>query len=111
MEHDQIAARLRLALEREAARHEISPGAWPQIERRFRRRAWRLAGIVAVCLATAAAAAIAAPYLRHAASGPAVSHPHQHPPPQLVTVSRTHLGPGVTKVAVRCGGVWVIGHE
>ena len=32
MEHDQIAGRLRLALEREAARHELSPGAWPQIE-------------------------------------------------------------------------------
>jgi hypothetical protein len=33
MRHKQIAARLRLALEQEAARHELSAGAWPQIER------------------------------------------------------------------------------
>ena len=108
MEHDQIAVRLRLALDREAARHDISPGAWPQIERRLRRRAWRLAGIVVACLGTAAAA-IAAAFLWHPASRPPVSHPLPHPTPQLVTDSRTHLGPAVTKLAAGYGGVWVIG--
>ena len=60
MEHDQIATRLRLALEREAARHELSPGAWPQIERRLARQTWRRSGIAAVCVTVIAAAAIAA---------------------------------------------------
>jgi hypothetical protein len=73
MEHGQIAERLRLALEREAARHEVSPGAWSQIERRLRRQTWRRAGIVAVCVAVAAAGAAAAPYLRHTISGPVAS--------------------------------------
>jgi hypothetical protein len=106
MEHDQLAASLRLALEREAARHDISPGAWSQIERRLHRRAWRLTGIMAVCVAIAAAAAAVTPYLWHAMSGPVVSHLHPRPAPQLVIVSRTHLRAGVTHLAVgtgRCG--------
>jgi virginiamycin B lyase len=109
MEHDHIAARLRLALDREAARHEVSPGGWPQIERRLRRQTRRRAGIVAACLAIAVAAATAAPYLRHTVWGPALSHPHPQPAPQLVIVSRTHLSQGVTKLAAGYGGVWVIG--
>ena len=108
MEHDQIAARLRLALEREAARHELSPGAWPQIEGRLRRQAWRRAGIAAVCLAIAVAAVTAASSL-WPSSGPPVSRPHPRPAPPLVIVSRTHLGPAITKIAAGYGGVWVVG--
>ena len=76
MRHEQITARLRLALEQEAARHELSAGAWPQIERRLRRQPWRRAGIAAACIAFLAAAVTAAPSLWHAASGPAAGHPH-----------------------------------
>jgi streptogramin lyase len=107
MEHEQIAARLRLALERAAARHELSAGAWPQIERRLRRQAWRRAAIAAVCVAVVAAAATAAPYLRHAVSGPAVSHPR--PAPELVVGGRTRLSPGIIKVVTGYRGVWVLG--
>jgi streptogramin lyase len=106
MDHDQIAARIRLALDREAARHQLSPGAWPRIERRLRRRAWRQTAIVAACLALAAAAT-ATTYLWHAASGPAIS---QRPAPQLVLASRTHLAPGISGVAAGYGGIWVIGN-
>lgn len=109
MELDQIAASLRLALDREAARHEISPGAWSQIERRIRRRARRRAGIVALCVAVVAAAAALTPYLRHGVSGPAGGHPQPRPAPQLVVVARTHLSPGVTRLAGGYGGVWVVG--
>src|SRR6266487_2883748 len=108
MDHDQIAASLRLALDREAARHEISPGAWSQIERGLRRRAWRRGGIVAACVAIVAAAAVT-PYLWHAISGPAVSRPRPRPAPQLVIVSRTHLRAGVTRFATGYGAVWVVG--
>ncbi|HEY1344538.1 MAG TPA: hypothetical protein VGF54_06125 [Streptosporangiaceae bacterium] len=59
MEHDQIATRLRLALEREAARHELSPDGWPQIERRHRRRTRRRAGIAALSVAAAAVVVLA----------------------------------------------------
>jgi negative regulator of sigma E activity len=71
MEHDQIAARLRLALERETARHELSPDGWSQIERRHRRRSRRRAGIAALSVAAAAAVAlavVAGPGRRHRAS-------------------------------------------
>lgn len=105
MEHDQIAARLRLALDREAARHELSPGAWPQIERRLGRQVWRRAGIAAACVAVIVAAAAVAPYLWRTVSGPAVSQPH----PPLVVAGRTHLSRGITKLAAGYGGVWVIG--
>jgi streptogramin lyase len=108
MEHDQIAARLRLALEREAAGHELSPGAWPQIERRLRRQTWRRSGIAAVCAAVIAAAAIAAPYLWHAFAGPA-SHPRPRPAPPLAVVSRTHLSHGGTFPAAGYGAIWVTG--
>jgi streptogramin lyase len=111
MEHDQIAARLRLALEREAARHELAPGTWPQIEGRLRRLAWHRAGIAAACLAIAVAVATAASILWPASSRPTVSHPHPRPAPSLVIVSRTHLGPAITKIAVGYGGVWVVGQD
>ena len=107
MEHDQIAARLRLALEREAAKHELSPGAWPQIERRHRRHTWRRARTAAACAAVTAAAAIAAPYLWHAISGPAASHPR--PAPQLAVVARTHLSHWGTFPAAGYGAIWVTG--
>jgi streptogramin lyase len=109
MEHDQIAARLGLALEREAARHRPSPDGWSQIERRHRRRAWRRAGIAALCVAVVAAAATAAPYLWRAGSGPPASHPHPRPAPKLILAGRTHLNRGVTKLAAGYGSVWVIG--
>jgi streptogramin lyase len=109
MEHDQIAASLRLALEREAARHEVSPGAWSRIERRLHRQTWRRSAIAAACVAIIAAAATATLYLWHTISGPVVSHPHPRPAPQLVIAGRTHLGPGVTHLATGFGGVWVIG--
>ena len=109
MEHDQITARLRLALEREAAEHEISPGAWPQIERRLRRRTWRRARIVAVCVAVIAAAAVAAPSLWHAISGPAAGHPRPRPAPPLAVVSRTHLSHGGTFPTAGYGAIWVLG--
>jgi streptogramin lyase len=107
MEHDQIATRLRLALEREAAKHQISPGAWPQIERRLHRQTWRRSGIAAVCVAVIAAAGIAAPSLWHAISGPAASHPRPAPP--LAVVSRTHLSHGGTFPAAGYGAIWVTG--
>lgn len=107
MEHDQIAARLRLALEREATRHELSPGAWPQIERRLRRQTWRRVRIAAAGAAVTAAAVIAAPSLWHAMSGPAASHPR--PAPQLAVVGRTHLSHGGTFPASGYGGIWVTG--
>ncbi|HEX2322434.1 MAG TPA: hypothetical protein VHJ18_25925 [Streptosporangiaceae bacterium] len=107
MEQDQIAARLRLALEREAARHQLSPGAWPQIEGRLRRQAWRRAGIPAACLATRSRRRGFVPMVCFLP--PPVSHPHPRPAPQLVIVSRTQLGPAITKIAAGYGGVWVVG--
>ena len=39
MDNDQqTAATLRLALDREVANHQLSPGAWPRLERRLRRQ-------------------------------------------------------------------------
>jgi len=108
MDHDQIAARIRLALDREAARHQLSPGAWPRIERRLHRRGRRQTAIVTACLALAAAATVTT-FLWHAASGPAVSHRPSRPAPQLVIVSRTHLRAGVTDVVAGYGAVWVVG--
>ena len=109
MEHEQIAARLRLALEHEAARHELSAGAWPQLQGRLGRQAWRRRGIAAACLAIAVAAATAAALLLPSSSSPPVSHPHHRPAPQLVIVSRTHLGRPISKVAAGYGGVWIVG--
>ena len=109
MDHDQIAARLRLALEREAAKHQISPGAWPRIERRLRRRAWRRAGIAAAAVAVIATAGTAAPYLWHAISGSVASHEQQRPAAPLVIAGRTHLSHGGTFLAAGYGGIWVVG--
>jgi streptogramin lyase len=109
MEHDQITARLQLALEREAAKHVISPGAWPRIERRLGRQTWRRSWIAAVCAAVIAAAAMAAPYLWHAVSGPAASHPRPQPAPPLAVVSRTHLSHGGTFPTGGYGAIWVTG--
>jgi streptogramin lyase len=109
MEHDQITARLQLALEREGAKHVMSPDAWQRIERRLRRQAWRRTGIAAVAAAVIAAAGIAAPYLWHAVSGPAASHPRPQPAPPLAVVSRTHLSHGGTFLTVGYGAIWVTG--
>jgi streptogramin lyase len=107
MEQNQIAARLRLALEREAAKHELSPGGWPRIERRLRRQTWRRNGIAAAFVAVAAAGATAGPYLWHAVSGPAASHPRPLPP--LAVVGRTHLSHGGSFLAAGFGAIWVTG--
>jgi DNA-binding beta-propeller fold protein YncE len=109
MDHDQITARVRLALDREAARHQLTPGAWPRIERRLGRRGRRQTAIVAACLAIAAVATVTT-YLWHEMPGPAVSHPRQRLTPQLVLAGRTHLARGITHLAVGYGGVWVIGN-
>jgi streptogramin lyase len=109
MEHDQIAARLRLALEREAAKHELSPGAWPRIEGRLRRQTWRRGVTAAVFAAVTVGAAIAAPYLWHAVSGPAASHPRPRPAPPLAVVGRTHLSHGGSSLTAGYGSIWVTG--
>jgi streptogramin lyase len=109
MGYEQITSGLRLALEREAGRHQLSPGAWPQIERRLHRQGRRRAQIAAVCVAATVAAIMAAPYLwirlSRDLSGPA----RMRPAAQLVIVARTRLGGGITDVAFGYGAVWVIG--
>jgi hypothetical protein len=108
MDDDQLtAARLRLGLDREVAKHQLSPGAWPRLERRLRRQPWRRAAIAAVCAVVAAAAAAVAPYLWHSLSGPVASHPHPQPGPHLVIGARTHVS-GFSLTA-GYGAVWMIG--
>jgi len=112
MDDDQLtAARLQLALDREVAKHELSPGAWPRLERRLRRQPWRRAAIAAVCAVTVAAAAVVTPYLWHNLSGPAASHPHPQPGPHLVIASHTHMSGGASFLALTTGygAVWIIG--
>ena len=105
MDHDQIAERLRQALDREAARHELSPAAWARIERRLRPRVRRRAAVLAAGLAVVAAAAVAAPYLWHALSRPAAA-PAQ---PRLVLTGRDHLPGRATALAAGYGSIWVAG--
>jgi hypothetical protein len=108
MDNDQLTAvRLRLALDREVARHRLSPGAWPRLERRLRRQPWRRAAIAAVCTAIAAAAAVVTPYLWHSVSGAVASHPHPQPGPHLVIGARTHVS-GLS-LTTGYGAVWIIG--
>lgn len=68
--------------------------------------------LVAAACTAALAAGVAGSAIGLLGSGPqrpAVSHPHPRPAARLVIVSRTHLGPGITKVAAGYGGVWVVG--
>jgi DNA-binding beta-propeller fold protein YncE len=110
MDNDRLTAtRLRLALDREVAKHQLSAGAWPRLERRLRRQPWRRVAIGAVCAAIAAAAVAAAPYLWHNLSGPVVSHSHPPSGPQLVVVARTHLNGGANALTTGYGAVWIIG--
>src|SRR5262249_2055165 len=88
----QTAARLRLALDREVAKHQLSPGAWPRLERRLRRQPWRRAAIAAVCAVIVAAAAAVTPYLWQRLSGPVASHPHPRPGPHLGVGGGHHAG-------------------
>jgi hypothetical protein len=77
MDNEQLTAtRLRLALDREVAKHQLSPGAWPRLERRLRRQPWRRAAIAAVCAVIVAAAAVVTPYLWHNLSGPVAIRIH-----------------------------------
>jgi len=108
MDNDQLTAtRMRLALDREVAKHQLSPGAWPRLERRLRRQPWRRAAIAAVCAVVVAIAATVTPYLWHSLSGPVASHPHPQPGPHLVTGARTHVN-GLS-LTTGYGAVWVIG--
>ena len=109
MDDDQLTAtRLRVALDREAAKHQLSPGAWPRLERRLRRQPRRRAAIAAVCAVIAAAAAAVTPYLWHSLSGPVASHPHPQPGPHLVIAARTHVS-GTGPLTTGYGAVWIIG--
>src|SRR5262249_33200814 len=108
MDNDQqTAARLRLALDREVAKHQVAPGAWLRLERRLRRQPWRRAAIAAVCAVIVAAAAAVTPYLWQRLSGPVASHPHPRPGPHLVIGARTHVS-GLT-LTTGYGAVWIIG--
>ena len=108
MDNDQLTAtRLRLALDREVAKHQLSPGAWLRLERRLRRQPWRRAAIAAVCAVIVAAAAAVTPYLWHSMSGPVASHPHPQPGPHLLIGARTHVS-GLT-LTTGYGAVWIIG--
>jgi len=106
MDNDQLtAARLRRALDREVAKHQLSPGAWPRLERRLHRQPWRRAAIAAGCAVIVAAAAAVAPVLWHRPSGPVANHPQ--PGPHLVVGGRTHVN-GFPLTA-GYGAVWIIG--
>jgi len=109
MNHDQIAERLRLALDAEVARHELAADAWPRVERKARRPSWRAARIAVVCVAVAAAAAVMPP-LWHKI----VSQVSGRPGPsaiQLVIASRTHLAGGPVRLVAGYGSVWVLGDD
>src|SRR5215475_8252766 len=110
MDNDQLTAiRLRLALGREVAKHQLPPGAWPRLERRLRRQPWRRAAIAAVCAVIVAAAITAVtPYLRHSLSGPVAGHRHPQPGPHLVIGARTHVS-SVGPLRTGYGAVWIIG--
>jgi DNA-binding beta-propeller fold protein YncE len=106
MDNDQFTAtRLRLALDREVAKHQLSPGAWPRLERRLCRQPWRRAAIAAVCAVFAAAAVAVTPYLWHGLPGLVASHPQ--PGPHLVIGARTHVS-GLS-LTTGYGAVWIIG--
>ena len=108
MDNDQLTeARLRLALDREVAKHQLSPGAWPQLERRLRRQPRRRAAIAAGCAVIVAATAVVAPYLWHRLSSPVASPPHPPPGPHLVIGARAHVS-GLSLTA-GYGAVWIIG--
>ena len=108
MDDDLLTAgRLRRALDREVAKHRLSPGAWPRLERRLRRQPRRRAAIAAGCVVMVAAVAVVAPYLWHRLSGSVASQPHPQPGPHLVIGARTHVS-GLSLTA-GYGAVWIIG--
>ena len=109
MDNDQLTATmLRLALDREVAKHQLSPGAWPRLERRLRRQPMRRAAIAAVCAVIVAAAAAVTPYLWHSLPGPVASHPHPQPGPHLVIGARTQVS-STGPLTTGYGAVWIIG--
>jgi DNA-binding beta-propeller fold protein YncE len=108
MDDEQLtAARLRVALDRAVAEHQLSPGAWPRLERRLRRQPRRRAAIAAVCAVIAAAAAAVTPYLWHNLAGPVAGQPHPRPGPHLVIASRTPVS-GLS-LTTGYGAVWLVG--
>jgi hypothetical protein len=109
MDDDQLTAtRLRRALDREVAKHQLSPGAWPRLERRLRRQPRRRAAIAAVCTAIVGAAVAVTPYLWHNLSGPVAGHPPPQPGPHLAIGARTHVS-SVGPLTTGYGAVWIIG--
>ena len=109
MDDDQLtAATLRFALDREVAKHQVSPGAWPQLERRLRRQPRRRAAIAAGCAVIVAAAAAVTPSVWHRLSGPAASHPHPRPGLHLVIGARIPQFGGLS-LTTGYGAVWVTG--
>ena len=88
---DQLTATtLRRALDREVAKHQLSPGAWPRLERRLRRQPRRRAAIAA-CVhgdrrgrGRGDAVPVGQPV------GSVASHPPPQPGPHLVIGARTH---------------------
>jgi DNA-binding beta-propeller fold protein YncE len=108
-DNDQLTATtLRLALDREVARHQLSSGAWPRLARRLRRQPQRRAAIVGVCTAIVAAAAAVTPYLWDGLLGPAASHPPPQPGPHLVIGARTQVS-STGPLTTGYGAVWIIG--
>ena len=108
-DNDQLTATtLRLALDREVAKHQLSSGTWPRLERRLRRQPQRRAAIVGVCTAIVATAATVAPYLWDGLPGPLASHPPPQPGPHLVIGARTHVS-STGPLTTGYGGVWIIG--
>jgi len=105
----RTATRLRLALDREVAKHQLSPGAWPRLERRLRRQPRRRAAIAAVCAAIAAAAVAVTPSLWHNLSGAVASHPRPQSRPPLVVAARTHFSGGINALTTGYGAVWLAG--
>ena len=109
-DNDQLTATtLRLALDREVAKHQLSSGAWPRLDRSgLRRQPRRRAAIVGVCTAIVATAAAMAPYLWDGLSGPLASHPPPQPGPHLVIGARTNVS-STGPLTTGYGGVWIIG--
>jgi streptogramin lyase len=102
--------RARLRDYRDAAlRHEVSPDAWPRLQRRLRREPWRRAGLAAAGVALVVAVAAVGPGLaaRLTERGPATTAR----PGQPTVAARIPLGCALSNagggLGVGFGDVWV----